>query len=106
MEKSIKRLQKVEYHRNGCSGMGFMVGIADCVVDGKSRKMLMVQFPTDSEESPAIDQNMQTAVLDLDLLAKGDIGGMKGWNQWRGDRFADEFAKKGQASLNRKNKSI
>jgi hypothetical protein len=101
----IKRLQKVEYHRNGIMGDGFMVGIANCLVDGEERKMLFVQFPKQDEngETPKDSwANMQTAVLDVDLLGKGDIGGLLGENQWRGDQFADEFAKKGQAVLDRK----
>jgi len=109
MEKQITRLEKVEYHRNGIMGDGFMVGLANCLVEGKKRKMLFVQFPKQDEngETPKDEwANMQTAVLDMDLLAQGDIGGNNGWNQWRGDHFADEFAKKGQAVLDRRFKKI
>jgi len=105
-ERMIKRLEKVEWHRNGGMGDGFLVGIAKCLVDGEKRKMLFIQFPKEDSYTDGYKKdkwsNMQTAVLDVDLLAKGDIGGFSGANQWRGDHFADEFAKKGQAVLDRR----
>ena len=68
------------FHRNGISGKPFTVGIVDNVKDcRKEQRFLIVQFADKSN----------TAVFDLELLAKGNIKFTE--NSFRGDVLADEF---------------
>lgn len=71
-------------HRNGIGGNGFYVVLFDWTDDeGKLRKMVATVFDMYEE-----DDNANTAVLDLLLLAVGDI---ELNNKWRGDTFDDEL---------------
>ncbi len=71
-------IEKLDYHRNGISGEGFHVAIIDCPEGGR---MVAIRFP-DTETS-----NIQCAVLNIDMLAAGNIEFGAG-NSWRGDHYA------------------
>lgn len=66
---------RIEYHRNGISGEPFYACLFDCIESGEERRMMAVVFSEDSH----------CAVLDVDLLAQGNI--VFGENSWRGDRY-------------------
>ena len=78
MKETIKLLA-IDYHRNGCSGRGFHVLIAQ---EGDSRKVII---RPDSEGTEA--GGVECYVLDVDKLAQGDIAFAS--NSWRGDHYAD-----------------
>jgi len=61
----------IAYHRNGISGSPFYAVLFH---DGESRKLGIV-----------FDEPSQCAVLDVELLASGDIAFAS--NSWRGDVF-------------------
>jgi len=70
------------YHRNGVGGTPFFVSIfQDDEPACKGKTMLAIQFDVEDE--------VCTAVFDLDLLAKGNIKFME--NSWRGDHFHDDL---------------
>jgi hypothetical protein len=72
---------KVDHHRNGVMGEPFSVATFDMEEDGEKRRMVGILF-----HNPGT-----CAVLDIGLLAQGDIE--FGSNSWRGDRFEDELRK-------------
>lgn len=77
-----------DHHRNGVGGDSFYVGIVRTEVDGRMRRMLIVDFG-------AIGQ-CPIAVLDLDEADRGNIymyppeGESGGGNAWRGDHFTQQ----------------
>lgn len=36
---------QVAFHRNGVGGMGFHVVLGDFIVDGETRRMVVIRFP-------------------------------------------------------------
>ena len=62
------------YHRNGICGEPFEVFLLN---DADNGRMVAVRFP--GHDDPAV------AVLQVDMLAKGDIA--FGSNSWRGDQY-------------------
>lgn len=68
------------HHRNGITSAPFYVGIVEEEVNGEKKNLFIVQFDED-----------RTAVFDFDLLKKANIA--FGENSWRGDYFAEAFAK-------------
>lgn len=75
------RVQSWDHHRNGVSGVGFDVFLTD---DGK----VIVSFAGTGTEYEGC-----TAVLDVAVLARGEIG--FGLNSWRGDEFESELIVQG-----------
>ena len=76
-------IRDTQYHRNGICGEGFHVVTFDWHDDGETKRMVAIRF-SDNHGSGGVC----CAVLDIDLLAKGDI--RFGSNSWRGDHFVDE----------------
>lgn len=78
-------LKKMDYHRNGVSGVGFHVALfVDLTSDnGKPKTMLGVLFDNDKE--------CYCCAFGLNKLAKGDIE--FGSNSFRGDYYEDAMRK-------------
>ncbi len=74
----IKVIER-SFHRNGISGEPFEVFLLD---DRKNGRMVAIRF---SDHPDAV------AVLNVDMLAKGDIS--FGSNSWRGDVYNDAIRK-------------
>ena len=81
---------KVDHHRNGVGGWPFWVATFDWNDDGQTRRMVAT-VPDVGEGSSLTRNDYVISVLDIDLLAKGDIA--FGSNSWRGDQFADDVWK-------------
>jgi hypothetical protein len=77
------KLLSAAYHRNGISGDPFITGL---FTGQNGNTMLFVDFG-----------ESRFAVLQVDLLAKGDIE--FGSNSWRGDNYAEEIRSLYDASL-------
>ena len=78
---------KHDYHRNGIGGYPFHVGI---ITDGDGTTKVFVHFEETEEEAKAPGwQNPRTAILDVDLLAKGVIE--FGENSHRGDQYSTQI---------------
>lgn len=73
------KINKIEFHRNGISGIGFHVVLFDADDD---KDMMAVVFPEDGA----------VAVLNVPETAKGNIEFAKG-NSWRGDYFERDLRK-------------
>lgn len=82
-EEMILTLNKIDYHRNGISGVGFWVVDFHCdqpeEPNFRNRHMVATVFPDEG----------CVAVLDADLVGQGEIG--FGMNSWRGDHFEDQL---------------
>lgn len=79
----LSRVESVQYHRNGITGLGFHV-VCFRYRDGrKLRRMAATVFGYDGEERPIrrYDGALAIAVLDLDHPEE----------KWRGDTFAKEL---------------
>ena len=76
----------VSHHRNGISGTPFAV----VLFDHEGTRKVGIVF-TDSKTDNTRDASYDgcTAVLDVALLAAGDIG--FGHNSWRGDYFESDL---------------
>lgn len=84
------------YHRNGVCGHGFYVSLFK---DEDGSVKVMIEFPEqDDKNDDLIGEHY--AVLQVDRLAKGDIG--FGTNSWRGDNYVDTVGKLCRRSMNRK----
>lgn len=81
---------KVDHHRNGIAGWPFWVVTFDWNDNGQTRRMVAT-VPDVGEGSSLTRNDYVISVLDIDLLAKGDIA--FGSNSWRGDQFADDVWK-------------
>lgn len=68
-------IKEIAYHRNGVGGNGFYVILFTSKEGCDSGNMMAIVF----------DEPGSVAVLNTDLLAKGDIAFMS--NSWRGDWF-------------------
>lgn len=66
---------KVDYHRNGIGGEGFY----PCTFEWEDHRMVAIVF----------DEPTYCAVLDIDMLAMGNITFSS--NSWRGDNFEPEL---------------
>jgi hypothetical protein len=77
-----QKLVKIDYHRNGISGLGFHVGIVEEKEEGKTRRMLVVRFPKKADDDTG---NVVCAAFDLAQLKKEIIE--FGHNSWRGDYY-------------------
>lgn len=77
---------KVDHHRNGVSGWPFWVVTFNWNDDGKTRRMVAT-VPDVGESNTISRSDAVISVLDIDLLAAGDIA--FGSNSWRGDHFMD-----------------
>lgn len=110
--KLVKRILKVDYHRNGISGRGFVVTLFEPEGTYTNFKgeivpsdmahyegpFLAIQFAADEDTIP-----MYTAILALDDLFRWSQIGQEEYdalaprerdlNAWRGDRFAKEVQK-------------
>lgn len=87
------KIKSLEHHRNGISGVGFYVAVAEEEEEGeKKREMLIIRFPKRKDKNA---DGVLCAVFDLGELDKREI--RFGYNSWRGDRYAkfmDEEIKK------------
>jgi len=80
-------IEKHERHRNGVAGYPFHVGI---ITDEDGTTKVFVHFEETEAEIKAHGwQNPRTAILDVDLLAKGVIE--FGANSHRGDHYSDKI---------------
>lgn len=80
-------IEKYERHRNGVCGYPFHVGI---ITDDDGTTKVFVHFEeTEAEINAPGWQNPRTAILDLDLLAKGVIE--FGENSHRGDWYSGQI---------------
>ena len=76
-------IEKHERHRNGVSGYPFHVGL---ITDDDGTTKVFVHFETTEVEDKVYGgQSPRTAILDVDLLAKGVIE--FGENSHRGDHY-------------------
>ncbi len=82
MAKLIKKVQAIEYHRNGISGEGFHIVK---FTDTENGEMLGIVFPLDKGET----WNGRVAIFQQDLLAQGNV--TFGQNSWRGDNYEGEL---------------
>lgn len=73
--------KSIDYHRNGVSGLGFHVLIAN---DGETDK-LIVRFPEEADKDTG---NVVCAVFDLARIQEGNIAFLE--NSFRGDYYAEE----------------
>lgn len=76
MERMVRTVEALDYHRNGVGGNGFHVVL---FTDTEGRRMLATVFQDDGDIS----------VLDRDLLAAGNI--RFGENSWRYENYAGEL---------------
>jgi len=80
-------IEKHERHRNGVAGYPFHVGL---ITDEDGSTKVFVHFEeTEAEVKAHGWQNPRTAILDVDLLAKGVIE--FGLNSHRGDHYSDRI---------------
>ena len=80
-------IEKRERHRNGVAGYPFHVGI---IIDEDGTTKVFVHFEETEEEIKANGwQNPRTAILDVDLLAKGVVE--FGENSHRGDYYSHQI---------------
>tara|TARA_Y100000310_G_scaffold310397_1_gene355575 strand:+ start:532 stop:879 length:348 start_codon:yes stop_codon:yes gene_type:complete len=103
-------IEKVEHHRNGVGGVPFYVAtfrFREEAPDGKWHRLVGITFNQpdfepddwgDPEWGEEFEKGIYTAVLDIDMLAKGHIG--FGHNSWRGDSF-HKFIQDGIRQLNK-----
>ena len=84
------RTEKIAYHRNGVSGAGFSIVLFkdDVDEDSKGHRFVGIVF----------DEPGCVAVLDVDMLADGDLEFARG-NSWRG---SDYWGDKLRAAIARK----
>lgn len=90
------KLKSMDYHRNGCSGLGFHVLIAEERGDGRKRDMLIVRCPKETDKDAG---GVACFVFSLAELDKRNV--KFGQNSFRGDHyheFADQEIKKANAS--------
>lgn len=78
----IMEIVRIDYHRNGVGGVGFIVAIVKPEVKDWPETVLVTRTPYD-------DEGVSCFVLDYDLVTKGEI--RFGYNSWRGDQFACIF---------------
>lgn len=83
-KESKKSLVKMDYHRNGISGLGFHVAIVDETEGDETRRMLVVRFNKRADEETG---NVVCAAFDLAKLDQRIIE--FGLNSWRGDHYSD-----------------
>lgn len=76
------KIKHVASHRNGVAGEGFHVVLFTWRDGRKTRNMVATLFEGDG----------QSAVLDVDETAKGNVAFAQG-NSWRGDDFEPELRK-------------
>jgi len=81
MDKQVRKVLKVDHHRNGISGEPFYVVLFESGGHRKKDRTRMVGIVFDSP--------YHCAVFDVDLLAKGCIEFIE--NSWRGDWFEPEL---------------
>lgn len=80
---SKRKVIKLDFHRNGISGLGFYVGIIE---DSDKSRKVAIRFPDIDNKIG----NIICAVLDIDLLNENIIGMFEGkGNAWRGDHYND-----------------
>ena len=80
-------IEKHERHRNGVSGYPFHVGL---ITDDDGTTKVFVHFEsTEVEDKVYGGQSPRTAILDVDLLAKGVIE--FGENSHRGDHYSPQI---------------
>ena len=80
-------IEKHERHRNGVAGYPFHVGL---ITDEAGSTKVFVHFEETEAEIKANGwQNPRTAILDVDLLAKGVVE--FGANSHRGDHYSDKI---------------
>jgi len=82
MDDNPISIVSVSRHRNGISGIPFAVVLFD---HEGTRKVGVVFADSETDNTRDASYDGCTAVLDVSLLAAGDIG--FGSNSWRGDRF-------------------
>jgi hypothetical protein len=87
-------VESVDYHRNGICGEGFAVAIFRDNDDGRRMVATVAQKyvpdPRDGDSGyfgEHVFDAVTCRVLDIDLLAAGDIA--FGSNSWRGDNYGD-----------------
>jgi hypothetical protein len=80
MQKYIKDVLAVDYHRNGVGGTGFYVVLF--TENESNQKMVGIVTPDDPNKWNA-------QVLSVDKLAENDIAFAS--NSWRGDVFVTEL---------------
>ena len=78
MDKYIREITDIAYHRNGVSGVPFVVSI---FISKEGNRMVGICFDDDTDH--------YCAVLDIDLLYAGNIKFTE--NSWRGDNFEPEL---------------
>jgi hypothetical protein len=79
---TARRVLSSAYHRNGVAGNGFYVVLFR---DDDGATKVAIQFPEQDAEGESLP-SMNTAVLQVDLLAAGNVA--FGENSWRGDHYA------------------
>lgn len=78
------KVTRLDYHRNGISGLGFHVGIVEEMgEDGKIREMLVVRFLKEADKETG---NVVCAAFDFAKLDKREIRFF--YNSWRGDYYS------------------
>jgi len=75
------KIIKHSHHRNGISGHPFTVAIIE---DEDGSRKVLVRLDKQADKDTGL---VCCCVLDIDLLAGGDIG--FGSNSWRGDHYAE-----------------
>jgi hypothetical protein len=87
MSDQTFKIEKHERHRNGVSGYPFHVGL---ITDEDGTTKVFVHFETtEAEDKVYGGQSPRTAILDVDLLAKGVIE--FGANSHRGDHYSHQI---------------
>lgn len=76
---------KVSFHRNGVGGWGFWAVTFDWKDDDGQDHRMVATVPSASDSLKIKRHDCVICVLDIDLLAKGDV--LFGSNSWRGDHF-------------------
>jgi hypothetical protein len=71
-------VHNVAYHRNGIGGEGFYIVLFQDTEHNPDGRMVAIHFPH--------DQDIYTAILDIDQLAAGNIAFAEG-NSWHGDYY-------------------
>ena len=77
------KIKAVDYHRNGCAGVGFTVVLFTDVTERKAPRNMVASIWDDSEGRP----RGYYSVFDVDLLAAGNV--RFGENSWRGNVYTD-----------------
>ncbi len=87
------KITSIAHHRNGVTGLGFFVvlfKLTDTDYQPSVRRNMMATCFFDyTNDGYLFSGNPRVAVMDVDLLAAGDVG--FGINSFRGDRFARQM---------------